>query len=240
MTPGPEPFGAFSRRLDAEHLRARVRHAADSVTPSPVEDPAELSHALEAADPLGEGSDHRWTVALRELFRVWPGRVAVAATLGAVLVVGVAVGRVTTRSPEPGIVAHFEGVATRAAQAPPLPAYRARLDPGLAVGKVTAPASEKKFLDAMAQYGQPDFAQRALPLLREAAAADPRNDEAQFWLGVVLLRDGHAADAVAPLEAAARLAPAERTYKGYLLYAYLQTGAVERAQALQQELLRPR
>jgi len=92
----------------------------------------------------------------------------------------------------------------------------------------------------MARYGEADFPQRAMPLLREAIAADPGNDQAQFWLGVVLLRDGRAADAIAPLEAAARLAPADRTYKGYLLYAYLQTGARHRAQALQQELLTPR
>ena len=39
------------------------------------------------------------------------------------------------------------------------------------------------------------------------------------------------------LELAAR---ADRTYKGYLLYAYLQAGTIDRARALQQELLKAR
>ena len=230
MTPGPDAFAEFSRRLDAEDMRERVRRALDSATTGPMEDPADLSRALEAADPLGEGGDRRWTVAIRDLVGAWPGRVAVATALGAALVAGLIVGRVTTHIPAPAVVA----------QAPPLPAYRPQPDRGLALGEITAPASAQKFREAMARYGEADFAQRAMPLLREAIAVDPRNDQAQFWLGVVLLRDGRAADAAAPLEAAARLAPADRTYKGYLLYAYLQTGALHRAQALQQELLTPR
>jgi len=230
VTPDRDAFAEFSRRLDAEDMRERVRRALDAAATGPMEDAADLSRALEAADPLGEGSERRWTVAIRDLVGAWPGRVAVATALGAVLVVGLIVGRVTT--PIPG--------RAGLAQTPPLPAYRPQPDRGLALEEITAPASEQKFRQAMARYGEADFPQRAMPLLREAIAADPGNDQAQFWLGVVLLRDGRAADAIAPLEAAARLAPADRTYKGYLLYAYLQTGARHRAQALQQELLTPR
>src|SRR5204862_208624 len=77
----------------------RVRRALDAAATGPMEDAADLSRALEAADPLGEGSERRWTVAIRDLVGAWPGRVAVATALGAVLVVGLIVGRVTTPIP---------------------------------------------------------------------------------------------------------------------------------------------
>jgi len=230
VSPDPDRFAAFSRDLDTEVARQRIRRALDTTPPLPAEDPAELSRLVEAGDPLAEAGSRRWTVAIREVFSVWPGRVAVAAALGAVLVVGLLVGRVVTLTSPPTIVA----------EAPPLPAYRPESGPGVGFAPSIRPESEQKFREAMAQYGQPDFARRALPLLREAVAADPRNDQAQFWLGVVLLREGRSTDAIAPLETASRLARADRTYKGYLLYAYLQAGTIDRARALQQELLKAR
>jgi len=67
VTPDRDAFAEFSRRLDAEDMRERVRRALDAAVTGPMEDAADLSRALEAADPLGEGSERRWTVAIRDL-----------------------------------------------------------------------------------------------------------------------------------------------------------------------------
>lgn len=229
MTPDSDPLAAFSQRLDDEWARVRIRQAIERA-PFAEETAADVSAELLAADPLGDGSGRRWPAAIRDLLAVWPGRVAVAATVGVVLVVGVLLGRLISNGPAPVTIA----------VAPPLPAYRPQPEPGLGLVPPTRRESAQKFREGMAQYGQADFVRRALPLLREAATADATNDQAQFWLGVVLLQDGRPHEAVAPLEAAVRLAPADRTYKGFLLYAYLQTGRADRALALQQDLLRPR
>ena len=232
VTPDPDPLPTFSRRLDIEHLRARIRRTLGTA-PEAIEDPEALSEALEAADPLGADPARRhWTTPLRELLAGWPGRAALAGALAAMLVIGILVGRLNRE---------WEvRRASEIAEAPPLPAYRPSPDPGLGIRATESPVSRQKFREAMAQSQRPDFARRAIPPLREAVAADPENDEARFWLGVLLLRERSAEEAIRSLEAAVRLAPGNRTYKEYLLYAYIHAGERERAEALQRSLLEPR
>ena len=89
-----------------------------------------------------------------------------------------------------------------------------------------------KLREAMTLYDTPDFPRKALPLLREAVAADALNDQAQFWLGVAWLLAERDTEALAPLEAAVRLAPADLRYQQYLVFAYLKVGDPGRAMAL--------
>jgi tetratricopeptide (TPR) repeat protein len=232
VTPDPDPLTTFSRRLDVEHLRARIRRTLGTSRAEATEDPAALSEALEAADPLGGDPARRdWTASLRELLAGWPGRAALAGALAAMLVIGILVGSVYQAA---------RPARHNVAEAPPLPTYRPSPDPGLGIRATESPVARQKFREAMAQLGQPDFARRAIPLLREAVAAAPEDDEARFWLGVLLLRERSGDEAIRMLEAAARLAPGNRTYKEYLLYAYIQAGERERAEALQRSLLEPR
>lgn len=228
MSPG-EPFEDFSRRLDETWLRERLRAAAPAAM-GPAEEEA-LTRALVSADPLGARSLAAWRAPLRELLAVWPGRLAAAAAAGFLVLIGVAVGRITTG---PRVQIAGPGV-------PPIAAYtpeREGAGRGLGATASIRPESRRHFEAAMALYGTPDFPARARPLLREAVTADPTNDRAQFWLGVVLLLEGKSAEAVAPLESAVRLAPGDTRAKQYLLWAYLQTGAVDKGTALQGELLK--
>jgi len=219
----------FSRRLDDEWLRRRLVNTVP--TPVRASEEERLVRALAAADPLGEGG---WATSLRILrdgLAFWPARLAVAGVACALVLVGVVLSRALV-PPSP--------VQLAARQAPPLPAYEPTSSRALGIGAPVKPASQQKFRDAMSRYGAPEFAMWALPLLREAVAADAANDEAQFWLGVVLLRQHKATDAVAPLAAAVALAPGNVVYKQYLLFAYLRTGALAKALALQAELLQKR
>ena len=59
---------------------------------------------------------------------------------------------------------------------------------------------------ALAFHQQGRFAE-AEPLYRAALAAAPRNAQAQYLLGALLVQQGRDAEALAPLEAAVRLAP---------------------------------
>jgi tetratricopeptide (TPR) repeat protein len=222
MTDDPHDFDAFARRLDDEWRRERLRQA----VPPPVGASAEveLLEALERADPLGATGG--W------MRSAWPWRLAFAGVACACLVLGLVIGRATTDRPlaRGGI--------------PPVPVQTPDYTPGtrtaLGIGAPVRPESERKFLEAMAFYGSPDFAAKAAPALREAVALDRANDQAQFWLGVTLLLRDRAAEAVPPLEEAVRLAPASVPYKQYLVYAYLRTGDTARALRVQTELLKRR
>ena len=228
MSTDDRDFERFSRRLDEEWVRERLR----TVAPPPLalEEAEALGRDLASADPLVQTDHPGWLDAAREALGFWPGRLALGTAVLVLLVVGFVVGR----------VAHEGSRGRIVAAAPPLPAYepdgasRARLG---AVPSV-APESERKFHEAMAFHGTPEFASRALPLLSDAVASDPSNDQAQFWLGVALLFKRQVGDAVPHLEKARELAPGSRRYKQYLLFAYLQRGDTEQAANLQAELLR--
>lgn len=230
MTGDERDFEQFSRRLDEEWRRERLRAA----VPPPLAASAQaaLLEEVERADPLWAAPEGLRTT-LREAFGSWPARLAFAGVACAFLVIGLVVGRATT----PGRQIVTGGI-------PPTPVESPEYKPGareaLGLGASVKPESAKKFQEAMAFYGAPDFAVKALPALREAVALDRANDEAQFWLGVTLLMTNQPSAAVAPLEAAATLAPAALTYKQYLLFAYLRTGAVAKALRLQAELLKAR
>jgi anti-sigma factor RsiW len=126
------------------------------------------------------------------------------------------------------------GSVASVADRPAKPPYRPDTSvPGLGIGAQGRPEAESRFREAMAYHGDPDFATKALPALREAVALDPRLDVAQFWLGVALLLTGDIGPAIVPLEAAVALAPARREYRDYLLWAYLAAGRLDAARRLQ-------
>lgn len=225
-TSDPE-FERFSRRLDEEWVRERLR----TVAPPPLalEGAEDLVRDLESADPLAEPVRAQWLDAARAALGFWPARLALGTAVVVLLVAGFVAGRVAQEGGRGRVVTAL----------PPLPAYAPESAPGVGLGAVpsVAPGSERKFREAMAFHGTPDFPSRAAPLLDEAVAADPSNDQAQFWLGVALLFKRQVGDAVPHLEKARELAPGSRRYKQYLLFAYLQTSATGKAAALQAELL---
>src|SRR5437773_562584 len=107
----------------------------------------ELTHALEEADPLAsitETSPPRrsWITALRELLTSWPGRLALAGGAGVVLLLGLALGRVTVSTQ----------VAKIAFTPPPKPAYQAESGRPLGLIPTVKPESERKFREAMALH----------------------------------------------------------------------------------------
>lgn len=231
MSPGDRDFERFSGRLDEEWNRERLR----ALTPMPISatDEAALLRALEVADPLGGMSGRGWLAAIRDALAFWPGRLALAGVACALLVIGVALGRMSTGAGDGRVAAG--GIPPVPVE---LPDYAPDRSARLGIGAPVKPESMKKFQDAMAFSGTAGFTANALPLLREAVALDATNDQAQFWLGVVLLRNDKGTAAVRPLEEAVRLAPKSTLYKQYLLFAYLRTGHVAKALVLQSELLK--
>ncbi|MBM4442984.1 MAG: tetratricopeptide repeat protein [Candidatus Rokubacteria bacterium] len=222
----PENFDRFSERLDRDWTRSRMRAATgDAATPSE----EELLRALGRADPLAEHAGGGWWEGVRSLLAPWPARLGVGAAIAALILIGFALGRVVT-----------ERDVQYARALPPMPAYAPEARSGLGAGASVKPQSLDKFREAMAFHPTPEFAAKALPLLRESVALDPAHDEAQFWLGVALLHLDQPDAAIVPLEQAVRLAPADPFYKQYLMFAYLRTGAVKQATAILVELMRGR
>ncbi|MBI4635415.1 MAG: hypothetical protein HY727_03605 [Candidatus Rokubacteria bacterium] len=226
MTPEPQDFEQFSRDLDEEWLRRRL--LSDLPTRISAAEEDELARQLGRADPLVEAPGPHWLEAIRHIVASWPGRLAVAGSMALLLVAGFFVGRVSENGPG----GHLPGAV------PPKPVYEPERAIRLGITAPVKAESYVKFREAMALYGAPDFPSKALPLLREAVAADPTNEEAQFWLGAALLLERKPAEAIGPLEEARHLAPRSAQYGQYLLYAYLQAGAVDKALALQAEILR--
>jgi tetratricopeptide (TPR) repeat protein len=227
-----EDFEQFSRRLDEEWRRERFR----TLLPPPVapSEPAMLLDELDRADPLARFSARPWLVALREAFQMWPARFAFVSVACAILVIGFALGHVTT-GPSASRVA--------VGPIPPTPVAKPDYKPdigrsALAIGSSVKPESEKKFREAMAFHNTPEFAARALPLLQQSVALDSNNDQAQFWLGVALLLEDKTAEAISPLEDAVRLAPRSTPYKQYMVFAYLRNGEIAKALRVQNELLK--
>jgi hypothetical protein len=72
-----------------------------------------------------------------------------------------------------------------------------------------AASSGTTLSDALAPYQEGRYAD-AIPLLETVAQREPGSVDAAFYLGVARLLSDHAADAVAPLERAATLAPRRR------------------------------
>lgn len=206
MTP-PDDADRFSSRLDDEWLRARLRTQLDADT-LPEDD---LVRAIEEADPLGAPARPRWRESLALAFAPWPARVGVGLAVAALLVLGFALGRVVNPS----------GQATIVSTLPPIPAYVPAPSAGLGIAPPVNPRAEERFRAAMAFHGSPDFARKALPLLREAVALDPSHDRAQLWLGVASVHTDQPQEAVGALEQAVRLAPADAVARSYLAFAYL-------------------
>jgi tetratricopeptide (TPR) repeat protein len=234
VSPQRRSFQQFSNDLDAEWLRERIRASLATTTDAAEEDA--LATAIGRADPLADaprgGADAPrggWLGGILDALGTWPARLSFAGAAATLVLIGVGVGRVVAPS--------TPRITTAAI---PRPTYEPDQTRPLGAAPAVTPESERKFRDAMALLEAPDFAARALPLLQGAVAEDAANDRAQFWLGVVLLLKGQAADSVGPLEEAARLAPASSRYRQYLMVAYLQTGATDKALALQTQLLERR
>jgi tetratricopeptide (TPR) repeat protein len=227
VSPADRNFEQFSRDLDTEWLRDRVR-ASLAATAAPTESEDTLATAIGRADPLAEQpSPGGWLAGILQGLGTWPGRLSFAGAAAALLLVGIGLGRILPRSAPPVV-----------ATAIPRPTYEPESTRSLGAAASVKPESERRFQDAMALLQAPDFVARALPMLRESVAEDATNDRAQFWLGVLLLLKGQASDSIGPLEEAARLAPGNTRYRQYLMVAYLQTGATDKALALQTELLK--
>ena len=224
-------FERFSRRLDDEWRRERIRSQAPPLVDASAE--AALAEELERADPLGGATLGARLMTIREAFGTWPVRFALAGAACALLIVGFALGRATTGPG--GARIGLGGIPPKPVETPD---YKPDAGSALGITASLKPASDQKFREAMAFYGTPEFASKAQPLLREAVAADSSNDRAQFWLGVTLLLNEKVANALGPLEAAVRLAPRNTLYKQYLLFAYLRTGDVEKALRVQTELIK--
>lgn len=227
MSPQGRSFQQFSSDLDAEWLRERIRASLATTVDAAEEDA--LATAIGRADPLADAPRGGWLGGILDALGTWPGRLSFAGAAAALVLIGVGVGRVVVPS-TPRI----------AATAIPRPTYEPDQTRPLGAAPTVKPESERKFRDAMALLEAPDFVARALPLLQGAVAEDASNDQAQFWLGVLWLLKGQAAESVGPLEEAARLAPASSRYRQYLMIAYLQTGATDKALALQTQLLERR
>ena len=231
MTVEHADFARFSRELDTEWFRQRLR---SGMGLPPTIDEEELSRALGQADPLAEMPSRGWFEKIGDALGTWPRRIAVAAMASALVVLGVVIDRSLPIS-GPSVQSVELRVDTKQ---PPLPRFAVEPGVRLGISAPVKPESERRFQEAMSFYGAPDFGRRALPLLRAAVGADPGNDQAQFWLGVVLLLNGDTTDAIRVLEEAVRLGPGSTLYKKYLVYAYLRVGASEKALAVQTELLR--
>jgi tetratricopeptide (TPR) repeat protein len=190
--------------------------------------------ALRKADPLGQSrppspSRNRLRAVLDSLSRPAWVPVALALGLGAGLLLRPIV---TGHFGDPPIVGGYRIVK-------PAPAPPAQLR-GLGVAPSVDEEAERRFREALAFYGEPDFAARALPKLNEAVTIDPRHELAWFWLGVAYLLRGEPKAAIAPLETAVRLAPGNLEYKQYLVWAYLAVGSVDKALAIQTEIVNRR
>jgi hypothetical protein len=172
----------------------------------------------------------RWLAGFLRVPTAWPARLGLIAVACVLVFIGFGLGAATR-----ALVGRPSGISSAP---PPKPAYRPDSSHALGIVPGIKQASEQHFQEAMKHYADPDFARRAVPLLRAAVEADETNDRAQFWLGVALLLGGEGPAAIAPLQAAQRLAPADAQVKAYLIYAYLETGAFDHAQTLQRELLR--
>jgi tetratricopeptide (TPR) repeat protein len=227
-------FARFSRELDTEWVRQRARSVMAASTPA-IDEEA-LARELGQADPLGDHTERGWFARIADAFDAWPARLSLAGAACALIIIGVVIGHLAPLGPFGGQT-RVTGLSG-APETPPVPVYSPENKRGLGMATSVKPESERRFQEAMAFYGTPDFARRAQPLLRAAITEDATNDQAQFWLGIALMLDGRDVDAVPALEEAVRLGPGSSLYRRYLLYAYLRTGAREKALALQTELLR--
>lgn len=194
---------------------------------------------LEQADPLGQLaptiSEPSWRDSLRSLMRptAWPVWSLAASAAAVVFVLGVLLRPILWPTVGPSRVD-----LTAWLEKPPLQ----RHPDGslvLGIGATTARPEARALLEkALSFYDAPDFADRALPTLEQAMAADPNFEQAKFWLGACYLLKGNAAAAIPHLEEAVRLAPGNVTYQHYLVWAYLKAGENQKALEVQTQLLK--
>jgi hypothetical protein len=192
--------------------------------------------ALTGADPLSESrstpyglSRNRLWAFLDSLSRPLWVPVALALAFSAGLVVRPVVTGIFVESPS------VRGHRIAKPATPPPAQLRA-----LGVAPRVDEEAERFFREALTFYGEPDFAERAIPKLHQAVTADRRYELAWFWLGVAYLLRQEPKAAISPLETAVRLAPGNLEYKQYLVWAYLAVGSADKALAIQTELVNRR
>lgn len=198
------------------------------------------SAELERADPLDQPIEvpvrvgSTWFDALRILMRpaAWPAWSLAASAAAVIFALGFVLRPIlwpTREGPLVGPVAQLEK-----------PSLPRQPDGTLALGiGATAARPEARALleKALSFYDALDFADRALPLLEQAVAADPNFEQARFWLGICHLLKGNATSAIPHLAEAARLAPANVTYQHYLVWGYLKAGEYRKALEAQTRLI---
>ena len=228
------PASGEDRRLIAAHLRDCA--ACQAV----VTDLERGAARLEREDPLGEPAGMRtpagtpWLAAVRALLRpaAWPAWSLAATVAVGLFALGVLVrpalwpegapqgAALTAQIVKPGLPRQPDGSVV------------------LGIGRTTArPEAVALLQTALAAYDAADFADRALPVLTQAVAADPSFEQARFWLGVCYLLTDKTTAALPQLEEAVRLAPGNVTYRHYLVWGYLKAGDGRKALAAQTQLL---
>ncbi len=194
--------------------------------------------ALVRADPLEvrtAGSAESWRDRLRAALDLVPGPAwaGAAAAVGVVFVAGLLLRPVLIGPSLPVPLA--EGY--RIAKPPLIPSAAVS---AFGIAPPMKPESDQRFREAMASHAEPDFAEKAIPKLEAAVAIDPRNEQAQFWLGIARLLKDEVRSAIPPLEAAVKLAPGRLEYRQYLVWAYLRMDRNADALRVQTELLERR
>ena len=193
---------------------------------------AQLADDLDrvAADVSLESAETRVLMRVRQQAasaQPWRWRLAAAA---AVLLACAAAVLGVTRSPSTSTTRGAPGVATSGGREAPPPQMAETLQEHIDVAAnwtieaapVRVPMSSlgtsrsgeatsagTTLSDALAPYQEGRYAE-AIPLLEAVAQREPGSVDAAFYLGVARLLAQHAADAVAPLERAAALAPRGR------------------------------
>lgn len=236
--PSAEQLGRYFRDEAAPLERKRIQAHLDECRGcrEVLTEMEDLTATLVRADPLrvrkaeAAGS---WWERFRAALDLMPGPAWAAATVavGLAFMAGLLLQPVLM-GPSPSLL----GVQTYQIAKPPF-AISAEV-PVFGIAPTVKPEADQRFREAMAFYAEPDFPDKAIPELKEAVTLDPSHDRAQFWLGVANLIKGDARSGIPPLEAAVRLAPAKPEYKQYLVWAYLKSGEVEKALAMQTDLLK--
>ena len=153
-----------------------------------------------------------------------------AATAGLLVVAGVVWWSRFHATPAPAVTTH---VAPPSTSGPSLDLLARVEPPGYTAPTLRgAPAETARFRDGMAQYRLGNY-EAAIAALTEAATADPKSADVQFFLGICYLLTGNTDQAIARLRATINLGDSLDLEMAhfYLAKAFLRDNDVPRAEA---------